>query len=66
VVLADVTVAVVVMAATQEEAAAKVVRVEESLFAEKASPVVEVVAGVLVVNPKGHESDTRGVEGQAL
>mgnify|MGYP003337982179 CR=1 FL=1 len=54
------------MAAAQEEAAAKVVRVEESLFAEKASPVVEVVAGGAVVNPKVHESDARRVEGQAL
>ena len=66
VVLADVTGEVVVMEVGQEAVAAKAVRVEESPFAEKASPVVEVVAGDLVVNLKVHESDTRRVEGQAL
>ena len=62
----DVTGEVVVMEAVQEAVAAKAVRVEGSPLAEKANPVVEVVAVVRVVNLKDLEFDARRVEGQAL
>ena len=62
----DVTGEVVVTEAVQVAVAAKAVRVEGSPFAEKANPVVEVVAVVRAVNLKDLEFDARRVEGQAL
>ena len=62
----DVTGEVVVTEAVQVAVAAKAVRVEGSPCAEKANPVVEVVAVVRAVNLKDLEFDARRVEGQAL
>lgn len=56
----------VMAGASPETVGAKVVMLEERIFAERENPE-EVIAGeAQEVNLKGHEIDARRVEGQAL